>query len=384
MVSRLFVALRIILADFRFPAVFVVALLISGTSALYAQPAGTSGTAGDDYTDRLRMSPGMQIVFPVKDGIDTHWKKLGDYDFTAVIEGKSRYAAFGYRWTMSDPVNTAGYRSIPSEDVHDARKVSLFYEDKQHGALDGFMNIVRISDSLYQDLKNHVKSDFELDGPDSVKVNHAEEHPLPHSIEAIGEEPQQITLNGKDVTVRTIEAQADNGWRYWVLDNPKLPLIVKGDGPFRWEKPSLTVALLDGQQPPKQQQEQHGKKEGKRIVDQLKHTGVATTHAILFDFDSSKIKPQSIPILDEVAKYLGQEPSTNLAIEGHTDSVGTKEYNLKLSMRRANAVRVYLLKKGSVQPARLKASGFGFSKPVATNKTAAGRAQNRRVVFRKF
>lgn len=366
----------------RFSAAFAAALLINGISAVCAQPAGTASTTGDDYTDRLKMSPGMQIVFPVKDGIDTHWKKLGDYDFTAVIQGKSRYSAFAYKWTMSDPVNTAGYRSIPGEDLHDAHKVSLFYEDKQSGALDGFMNIVRISDSLYQDLKNHVKTDFELDGPDSVKVNHAEEHPLPHSIEAVGEEQQEITLNGKDVTVRTIAAQADNGWRYWILDNPKLPLIVKGDGPFRWEKPSLTVSLLEGQQPPKKQPS--GKKEGQRIVNQLKHTGEATTHAILFDFDSSKLKPQSKPILDEVAKYLGQESATNLSIEGHTDSVGTKDYNLKLSLRRANAVREYLVKKASLQPSRLKASGFGFSKPVATNKTAAGRAQNRRVVFKKY
>jgi OOP family OmpA-OmpF porin len=69
-------------------------------------------------------------------------------------------------------------------------------------------------------------------------------------------------------------------------------------------------------------------------------------------------------------------------IEGHTDSVGNDDYNLKLSQRRADAVRQYLLDKG-VAGARLEAKGFGESQPVADNKTVEGRAQNRRVILRR-
>jgi OOP family OmpA-OmpF porin len=65
-------------------------------------------------------------------------------------------------------------------------------------------------------------------------------------------------------------------------------------------------------------------------------------------------------------------------VQGHTDSIGTKSYNDALSMRRAQAVKTYLVNKG-VQKERLSLEGFGFSKPVAPNNTAEGRALNRRV-----
>jgi len=359
--------------------------LLNGLLALSASGAlaatGTGGT--EDYTDRLRLSPGIQIVFPIRKGIDTHWKKIGDYDFTAMIESKAPDCAFSYKWTMSPPVGSKGVRAVSLEDLHSAHKVSLFYVDNQCCQLAGFGNIVRISDALYQDLKNGVKSEFELDGPDAEMVNHKATQALPHSIQATGTESLPVIVNGEKVSVRTIEAQADNGWHYWVMDSPVFPLIVKADGPFLWENPSFTVPILRGKLP-EQDAQKRGQKEGRRIVDQLKRHGEATTQSILFDFDSSKLKPQSKPILDEVAKYLKQEPSTNLSIEGHTDIIGTKDYNLKLSQRRANSVRDYLQKKASLEPIRLKTSGFGFSQPIATNKTAAGRAKNRRVVFKKF
>jgi len=99
---------------------------------------------------------------------------------------------------------------------------------------------------------------------------------------------------------------------------------------------------------------------------------------VLFDFDKYNIKPQFSHLLDEVAVVFQNNPGLRAQIEGHTDSIGTKAYNLKLSMRRANAVIDYLVRKG-VGKNRLSAEGFGFSQPIATNETAEGRALNRRV-----
>jgi OOP family OmpA-OmpF porin len=99
---------------------------------------------------------------------------------------------------------------------------------------------------------------------------------------------------------------------------------------------------------------------------------------VLFDFDKSNIKPQFSHLLDEVAVVFQNNPGLRAQIEGHTDSIGTEAYNLKLSMRRANAVIDYLVRKG-VGKHRLSAEGFGFSQPIATNETAEGRALNRRV-----
>ncbi len=102
---------------------------------------------------------------------------------------------------------------------------------------------------------------------------------------------------------------------------------------------------------------------------------------IHFDFDKSVIKKESYGILDDVASILKSNSQIKrVRIEGHTDSIGSDAYNMKLSNRRANAVRDYLVNKG-IAPSRLESIGYGKSRPIADNKTAAGRAQNRRTEF---
>ncbi len=100
-----------------------------------------------------------------------------------------------------------------------------------------------------------------------------------------------------------------------------------------------------------------------------------------FDFDKSDIRSDSRPVLDEAADILHANPNVRIAVEGHTDAVGTDQYNEKLSMRRAEAVYRYLINQG-VPPERMEAIGYGESRPVADNETASGRAQNRRVELR--
>ena len=100
--------------------------------------------------------------------------------------------------------------------------------------------------------------------------------------------------------------------------------------------------------------------------------------SVHFDFDKATLKAEAKPILDEAMQVLKQEGSVDIIVEGHTDSVGTDQYNLGLSRRRAETVRHYLVDHG-VAPSRITAEGLGESKPVASNDTAAGRAQNRRV-----
>jgi outer membrane protein OmpA-like peptidoglycan-associated protein len=102
---------------------------------------------------------------------------------------------------------------------------------------------------------------------------------------------------------------------------------------------------------------------------------------VYFDTAKAKIQPRSFKLLDQVAKLLKEHPELEKVwIEGHTDNQGKPERNLKLSRDRAEAVRAYLIKKG-VAPERLVAQGFGQERPIADNKTAKGRAANRRVEF---
>lgn len=99
---------------------------------------------------------------------------------------------------------------------------------------------------------------------------------------------------------------------------------------------------------------------------------------IQFSVNKAVLTPGSKTVLNDVAAILQQNPELLLAIEGHTSDDGTRAFNMKLSRQRADAVRTYILSKG-IAAERLTATGYGPDQPVNTSKTAAARAQNRRV-----
>jgi outer membrane protein OmpA-like peptidoglycan-associated protein len=99
---------------------------------------------------------------------------------------------------------------------------------------------------------------------------------------------------------------------------------------------------------------------------------------VLFDTGSATLKPGAREKLARVAGILASHPDLKIEIEGHTDSVGSDDYNQRLSERRAESVRAYLVQQ-RIPPTAVDAEGFGESRPVATNDTPAGRQQNRRV-----
>ena len=105
---------------------------------------------------------------------------------------------------------------------------------------------------------------------------------------------------------------------------------------------------------------------------------IAELKSAHFDFNKAILKPEGKSELDHAAEALKAEPALKATIEGHTDSVGSDAYNMKLSERRANAARDYLVSQG-IDAGRITTQGFGESKPVASNDTEEGRAQNRRV-----
>lgn len=98
----------------------------------------------------------------------------------------------------------------------------------------------------------------------------------------------------------------------------------------------------------------------------------------LFDPEQAALKPAAAPTVDKLATYLKEYPQRDVLIEGYTDSLGSEEYNRYLSGERASAVKQALLARG-IAAERIQVRGVGEAKPIASNETAAGREQNRRV-----
>lgn len=115
---------------------------------------------------------------------------------------------------------------------------------------------------------------------------------------------------------------------------------------------------------------------------------VTTTHiriqqTVHFEFNKAKIRSVSHSILNTVAEVLHDHPEIRVEIQGHTDSRGRASYNQRLSEERAESVRSYLVEQG-VDTSRLTARGYGEERPIESNRTAAGRAANRRVEFQRI
>jgi OOP family OmpA-OmpF porin len=114
-------------------------------------------------------------------------------------------------------------------------------------------------------------------------------------------------------------------------------------------------------------------------LDQAKSGDVVVIlEGVNFEFDSARLRPDAITILDEAATVLSRRKDISVDVVGHTDSTGTKQYNQGLSERRAKSVYDYFINKG-IAADRLTTKGYGETKPIASNTTREGRAKNRRV-----
>jgi OOP family OmpA-OmpF porin len=115
------------------------------------------------------------------------------------------------------------------------------------------------------------------------------------------------------------------------------------------------------------------------LEEKLKKHARVELHGIYFDFGKATIRPESEPVLREIASALTHNPEWKIGIEGHTDNIGGDPYNLDLSRRRADAVKQALVDRYRVSATILTTAGFGASRPNASNDTLSGRARNRRV-----
>jgi outer membrane protein OmpA-like peptidoglycan-associated protein len=182
--------------------------------------------------------------------------------------------------------------------------------------------------------------------------------------------PFPVLVNGNRTTLPAIHARGtfdELHVDFYFLDDPDNPIALK------WTTGSPTGALQVIQITYRTTQATP------QIEQSLKNSGRAEVHGIYFDFGSATIRPESEPVLKEIAAIVAKNPSWKLSVEGHTDNVGGDSANQELSNRRAQAVKQALIGQYHVDPARLATVGFGASRPKEPNNTAEGRARNRRV-----
>ncbi len=119
----------------------------------------------------------------------------------------------------------------------------------------------------------------------------------------------------------------------------------------------------------------------KYTLVEVKRDRIEIKQQVHFATAKFRVLPDSFPLLNQVVQVLHDWPKMKIGIQGHTDSIGGEASNMRLSQKRAEAVRDYLVAKG-IEPERLEATGYGPTKPIASNKTERGRAANRRTEFR--
>jgi outer membrane protein OmpA-like peptidoglycan-associated protein len=157
------------------------------------------------------------------------------------------------------------------------------------------------------------------------------------------------------------------------LENQGCPILDRDkDGVPDWEDkcPDVAGPASNGGCP----------EEKKYALVEVKKDRIEIRQQVKFATAKFAVLPGSYKLLDQVAEALSDHPAIRVRVEGHTDNVGKEAANLKLSQRRADSVKAYLVKKG-IDPKRLEARGYGSTKPIASNKTLQGRQQNRRTEF---
>jgi len=120
-----------------------------------------------------------------------------------------------------------------------------------------------------------------------------------------------------------------------------------------------------------------------QLYDRFLTDGKIVANGIKFDSGKATLKPESMGVINEIAKLMKEHPEINFSIEGHTDSDGDAQFNINLSDQRANAVMNELIAQG-IESKRMVSKGFGEDVPVADNGTPEGKANNRRVEFVKM
>jgi outer membrane protein OmpA-like peptidoglycan-associated protein len=194
------------------------------------------------------------------------------------------------------------------------------------------------------------------------------------------DEPFSVLLDGRRATLPAVHARGELKFadrtitpQLWWLDQPGNPLTLK------WAIGGSYEIVTRINRPPPAQSGSASAGAAPVAAGLASHACRAELTGVYFTTASAQVLDVSLPALQRFAALLAQHPDWKLTIEGHTDDIGSAQYNLDLSTRRAQAVRQALVGRFGVPAAKLEAKGYGLTRPVESNATDQGRAHNRRV-----
>ena len=313
---------------------------------------------------------------PVKVGLTLSytWRAAeGDYDHECLTQVTS-IDARSVMTASSCPVGAKrkimhSSRRLCRADLMDSHLYVTETYDKLPDVLRGALQF-SLAESSFASLKHDGRTPHRylaVEGrPDSLLVVEAD---VDGTLVSEGPGTFKLIINDSVVEVPTIEATHRNDRKHElirvkVLDDARFPMMLDyyhpGDRFF------ITYTKVSF--PTEHQLEQ-----------QLATEKRVDVYGIYFDVASDSLRPESAPVLREIAAALAAHPEWKLTINGHTDSVGTAASNLDLSKRRSATVRRALAEQYGIDGARLSTNGYGASQPKSTNATPEGRARNRRV-----
>lgn len=316
---------------------------------------------------RVELVKGLQVVAVV------NRPDQGDYESIKDISGLNEEGVdVGFMADLPNGKRNQGRRQVLRQDLNDARQYAFTFESGEQGISRPGTTALGTSRAVLTELQGSGTAQFGVWAPGRDGKG---EYLFQGVLERVGVESFDVLLNQRPARLPVIHARGrfkgGDWWtslfgidaEFWFVNDPDNPLCVR----FRFGSGQLHVTGIAF--PSEKRAVEHD-------LDSAGHTRI---YGIYFDFGSERIRPQSQAVLAEIAEALERQPRWRLRIEGHTDNIGSDADNLRLSQRRAEAVKRALTERLQIAASRLSTSGHGPARPVATNDTIQGRALNRRV-----
>jgi outer membrane protein OmpA-like peptidoglycan-associated protein len=328
-------------------------LLVARLTILFLAVA--TETVSGQSQPKIPLTKGLQISHAIEN-------PRGDYESMVTVE---RIDADGVHIVFTGAtVKKPVHRTVRPVDLESSRHYQLRF-GLEYPEVVPNSTALGTSKLVLAELKGGREADFSCCLLQDINGQH-----LAGTLKRVESKPVLISVlvNDQRVQLPTIHA-AGKLWTqqsdFYFLDDPENPISL------RWQvgKQGLRVIRIS-----------FPTSAGvKRIESGLAKTGRVELHGIYFDVGSATIRPESEPVLKEIADALSKNTSWKLSVEGHTDNVGGDAANMDLSRRRAASVKEALVGRYRVAGGRLTTTGFGASRPKESNDTLEGRARNRRV-----